>query len=130
MPKDCPFCDLASRELVAENELSAAFCDGYPVNPGHTLIIPRRHAATWFEATRDEQAAMLDLVDQVKARLDDELRPDGYNLGINVGSAAGQTIMHLHLHVIPRFDGDIDDPRGGIRGAIPHKRIYEVDGSS
>jgi galactose-1-phosphate uridylyltransferase len=77
--KDCPFCDLASRELVAENDLTVAFRDSFPVNPGHTLIIPRRHVATWFDATREEQIALLDLVDPVKARLDRELRPDGYN---------------------------------------------------
>jgi diadenosine tetraphosphate (Ap4A) HIT family hydrolase len=128
VPKECPFCDLASRELVAENELTAAFRDGFPVNPGHTLIIPRRHVAAWFEARRDEQVAILDLVDQVKARLDDKLRPAGYNLGTNAGTAAGQTILHLHLHVIPRFEGDVDDPTGGVRFVIPARGNYKVPG--
>ena len=77
--------------------------------------------ATWFEATREEQLAILELVDEVKAQLDAELRPDGYNIGINAGVAAGQTVMHLHVHVIPRYSGDVEDPRGGVRHLMPGK---------
>ncbi len=103
-----------------------AIRDGFPVAPGHTLIVPRRLVATWFEATREEQVAMLELLDVVKAQLDAELQPDGYNIGINVGPAAGQTVMHLHMHLIPRFNGDVPDPRGGIRHVIPGKGHYLV----
>ncbi|MEW6490667.1 MAG: HIT domain-containing protein, partial [Thermodesulfobacteriota bacterium] len=113
---------------MAENALAVAFRDGYPVNPGHTLIIPRRHVATWFEATREEQVAVLDLLDEVKARLDAELKPDGYNGGFNAGVAAGQTVPHLHLHLIPRFDGDVDDPTGGVRFVIPARGNYRRGG--
>ena len=120
-------CSIDPDAIVAENDLALAFRDSYPVSTGHTLVITRRHAETWFDATKEEQLALLELVNEVKAKLDDELYPDGYNVGFNAGEAAGQTVMHIHLHVIPRFDGDIKDPRGGIRGAIPHKRIYEVE---
>ena len=109
---------------VASNALAFAIRDGFPVSPGHTLIVPRRLVATWFEATREEQVAMLELVDVVKAQLEAELQPDGYNIGINAGAAAGQTVMHPHLHLIPRFAGDVPDPRGGVRHVIPGKGNY------
>ena len=115
---------------VASNALAFAIRDGFPVSPGHTLIVPRRLVATWFEATREEQVAMLELVDVVKAQLDAELHPDGYNIGINAGAAAGQTVMHLHIHLIPRFAGDVPDPRGGVRHVIPGKGNYLADASS
>ncbi len=124
----CPFCDLRGREILAENALAAAFPDGFPVNPGHTLIVPRRHVPTWFDASREEQLAILELADRVKARLDAELKPDGYNGGFNAGPAAGQTVSHLHLHLIPRFDGDVDDPTGGVRFVIPARGNYRDPG--
>jgi len=105
-----PFLELSASKHVASNALAFAIRDGFPVSPGHTLIVPRRLVATWFDATREEQLAILDLVDEVKRSLDEEHRPDGYNVGFNAGAAAGQTVMHLHVHVIPRFDGDMDDP--------------------
>jgi diadenosine tetraphosphate (Ap4A) HIT family hydrolase len=119
-----PFLQFPQAAHVASNSLAFAIRDGFPVSPGHTLIVPRRLVATWFEATREEQIAMLDLLEVVKAQLDAELRPDGYNIGINVGPAAGQTVMHLHMHLIPRFHGDVPDPRGGIRHVIPGKGNY------
>ena len=119
-----PFLQLPPEAHVASNALAFAIRDGFPVSPGHTLIVPRRLVATWFEATRGEQVALLDLVDVVKAQLDAELKPDGYNIGINAGAAAGQTVMHLHLHLIPRFAGDVPDPRGGVRHVIPGKGNY------
>lgn len=141
--RDCPFCSLVGREFVAENDLAVAFRDGFPVNPGHTLIIPRRHVPTWFLATREEQIAILELADRVKAQLEADgvtvselsrgtrnleigasLRPDGYNLGLNCGEAAGQTIPHLHLHVIPRYRGDHPSPKGGVRWIFPDKAKY------
>ena len=119
-----PFLILPADRHLASNALAFAIRDGFPVSPGHTLIVPRRLVATWFEATRGEQVALLDLVDVVKAQLDAELKPDGYNIGINAGAAAGQTVMHLHLHLIPRFAGDVPDPRGGVRHVIPGKGNY------
>lgn len=125
---DCSFCQLETSRIVADNALAIAVRDGFPVNPGHTLVIPRRHVASWFDATADERAALMDLVDEVKASLDKELHPAGYNIGINVGQAAGQTVMHLHVHVIPRFAGDVDDPRGGVRFVIPARGNYQRPG--
>ncbi len=117
-------CSPDADRIVASNDLAIAFRDAFPVSPGHTLVITKRHANTWFEATRGEQNAVLDLIDEVKGLLDDELHPDGFNVGFNVGEAAGQTIPHLHVHVIPRFEGDVDDPTGGVRLVVPDKGNY------
>ncbi|WP_218133164.1 HIT family protein [Methanofollis tationis] len=120
----CPFCTPEPSEVVLANDLCYARYDRYPVNPGHLLIIPFRHVADFFDATAEEQEALLALVREAKAHLDREFSPDGYNLGVNVGEAAGQTVMHLHIHLIPRYRGDIENPRGGVRGVIPEKRVY------
>jgi superfamily II DNA or RNA helicase/diadenosine tetraphosphate (Ap4A) HIT family hydrolase len=122
-----PFLELPSSAHVAANALAFAIRDAFPVSPGHTLIILRRLVATWFDATREEQLALLDLVDEVKRGLDAERRPDGYNVGFNAGVAAGQTVMHLHVHVIPRYAGDMDDPKGGVRHVIPWNGKYGHD---
>jgi diadenosine tetraphosphate (Ap4A) HIT family hydrolase len=119
-----PFLAVPPSEWVAANALAFALRDRYPVSPGHTLVIPRRLVPTWFEATPEEQQALMALVEEVKRDLDLALRPDGYNVGFNAGPAAGQTVMHLHVHVIPRFAGDMDDPRGGVRHVIPSKGNY------
>ena len=113
------------RPRIAENELAFAILDGFAVSPGHTLVITKRVIADWFDATTDEQAAIMALVAEIKAQLDGkDPRPDGYNVGFNAGKAAGQTIMHLHVHVIPRYDGDVVDPRGGVRHVIPARGNY------
>ncbi|MBI4817499.1 MAG: HIT domain-containing protein [Deltaproteobacteria bacterium] len=119
-----PFALVAQVDWVAHNAHAFAIRDRYPVSPGHTLIVARRVVATWFDATREEQVAMLELIDVVKRALDAELKPDGYNVGFNAGADAGQTVMHLHVHVIPRFHGDMDDPRGGVRHVIPSRGNY------
>jgi superfamily II DNA or RNA helicase/diadenosine tetraphosphate (Ap4A) HIT family hydrolase/HKD family nuclease/SOS-response transcriptional repressor LexA len=127
-----PFLALPSSAHVARNGLAFAIRDAYPVTPGHTLVIPFRHVATWFDATREEQNAIFALVDDIKRQLDCGVPhpggtsrvPDGYNVGFNAGEAAGQTVMHLHVHVIPRYAGDVDDPRGGVRYVIPEKGNY------
>jgi diadenosine tetraphosphate (Ap4A) HIT family hydrolase len=112
-------------EWVASNELAFAIRDKFPVSPGHTLVVPRREVPTWFDATREEHVAILDLIDEVKRQLDaGSARPDGYNVGFNVGKAAGQTVWHLHVHVIPRYLGDMADPRGGVRHVIPGMGNY------
>ncbi|NMD71110.1 HIT family protein [Bacillus sp. DNRA2] len=121
---ECPFCS-EKINTVAENDLAYAIYDKYPVSDGHILIIPKRHFSSFFDASVEERRAMNDLLDQCKNILDDVSAPHGYNIGINCGEAAGQTIFHVHVHLIPRFTSDINDPRGGVRGVIPEKRIYE-----
>jgi len=119
---DCPFC--GEPEIIIENESAFVHPDTYPVSPGHCLIIPRRHIAGYFEATADEKLAIWKLLDEVKPIIDRKYGPDGYNVGVNIGSAAGQSIPHLHIHVIPRYAGDVENPQGGVRGVIPHKQKY------
>ena len=117
-----PFLDRPREEWVASNALAFAIRDAFPVSPGHTLVVPRRLVAGWFDANVDERQALFDLVDEVKRQLDaGPSPPQGYNIGINVGEAAGQTVAHLHVHVIPRYRGDVPDPRGGVRHVIPGK---------
>ena len=101
MSTPCPFCTLANERIVATNELAVVIRDGFPVSPGHTLVIPKRHVASWFDATPEEQLAVMSLLAQAKQQLDAEHAPAGYNIGINDGPAAGQTVRHLHLHLIP-----------------------------
>ncbi len=120
----CLFCAIPSDQVLIEHPLAVAKRDGYPVSKGHTLIIPRRHVASFFDATDEERRAMLKLLDEVKAILDREHKPDGYNIGINNGPAAGQTVMHLHMHLIPRYKGDLPDPRGGVRWILPENAVY------
>jgi diadenosine tetraphosphate (Ap4A) HIT family hydrolase len=120
--QDCPFC--GDPEIIIENELAFAHYDTYPVSPGHCLIITRRHVAGYFGATAAEKAAIWQLVDEVKPIIDREFSPDAYNVGVNIGTAAGQSIPHLHIHVIPRYAGDVENPQGGVRGVIPHRQKY------
>ncbi|MDI6881086.1 MAG: HIT family protein [Desulfitobacteriaceae bacterium] len=115
MTTDCIFCSIPETEILAENELALAFWDKFPSNEGHTLIVPKRHVASLFEATTEEMTSIWELLREVKRKLDERFAPDGYNVGVNVGEAAGQTVLHLHVHVIPRYQGDVPDPRGGIR---------------
>ncbi|QDG52099.1 HIT domain-containing protein [Persicimonas caeni] len=124
-----PFTQIPQSAWLASNDLAFAFFDGYPVTDGHTLIVPHRVVPTWFDATVEEQQAIMQLVDEVKAVLDARFEPDGYNIGINAGEAAGQTVMHLHVHVIPRYKGDMPDPRGGVRHVIPWKGNYLAESS-
>ena len=121
---DSPFLAVPASECLAANDSAFAIADRYPVSPGHALVIPRRVIATWWEATAAERADILALVDEVKDRLNAELGPDGYNVGFNSGVAAGQTVGHLHIHVIPRYRDDVPDPRGGIRHVIPGRGNY------
>lgn len=109
---------------MAQDDLTVTYMDGFPVSPGHTIIIPRRHIASLFEATDAEQQSLLKALSHAKAILDTTHHPDGYNIGINHGVAAGQTVFHLHIHLIPRYTGDCDDPRGGVRWVLPEKARY------
>jgi diadenosine tetraphosphate (Ap4A) HIT family hydrolase len=118
----CPFC--IPKHLIIETSLAYARHDEFPVSPGHALIITWRHISDWFETTNEERQALIELAHQVRDILQRERRPDGYNLGANVGEAAGQTIGHVHLHLIPRYKGDVSSPRGGVRGVIPARQSY------
>ena len=123
-PKPCAFCTLPSARVIDENTTTMVIRDGYPVSPGHTLLIPKRHTGSFFDLSEQERADLLALLDRAKRVLDAELQPQGYNIGINDGAAAGQTVPHLHVHLIPRFEGDLPDPRGGVRWVIPAKAKY------
>jgi diadenosine tetraphosphate (Ap4A) HIT family hydrolase len=122
----CVFCNLNKEEYLFENDTCFAKYDNYPVSPGHILIIPKRHFQDFFEANTKEYQDILELINICKMNLVQQYHSDGFNLGVNIGEAAGQTVMHLHVHLIPRYMGDIEDPRGGVRGVIPEKRIYHT----
>ena len=109
---------------IARNRLAAAFPDSYPLSKGHTLIVPFRHEDDFFKLTEEELQAMHALVRSVRRKLDRPNAPDAYNIGLNIGAAAGQTIAHVHLNVIPRYSGDVADPRGGVRWVIASKARY------
>lgn len=124
----CVFCSIPSTRTVAESDLTLTIRDAYPVSPGHMLIIAKRHVADFFEATAEEVASLMTALRDAKVDLEESLSPDGFNVGINCGTAAGQTVPHLHIHLIPRFHGDTTDPRGGVRHCIPGKGLYPTAG--
>jgi len=122
---ECPFCNLpTNRELILESATAFAMFDKFPVNNGHALIIPKRHCANYFDLTFKEQSALWFMLNRVKAIVQKQVNPQGFNVGININETAGQTVPHVHIHLIPRFEGDVDEPRGGVRGVIPEKRDY------
>lgn len=116
----CIFCQL-DRPILVESTLARAFYDAYPVSPGHALITPRRHVRTLFDASAEEVAACFALLPDLKALLDSAHGPDGYNVGVNCEVAGGQSVWHAHVHVIPRYTGDVPDPLGGVRNVIPRR---------
>lgn len=122
--RGCPFCELNATDVVAASEFAVAFRDRYPVSEHHSLVIPRRHVASLFELDDEELAAVWVLVAEVRRSLAEEFGVEAFNVGLNDGVAAGQTVLHAHVHVIPRADGDSDDPRGGIRWVVPKKARY------
>ena len=124
MTKECPFCMLPPERIIDSNEFGLVIRDGFPISPGHTLIIPKRHVGSFFEITKVERDALLKLLDKAKETIDEEFHPDGFNIGINDGPSAGQTVPHLHMHLIPRYTNDQADPRGGVRWIIPGKAKY------
>lgn len=122
---DCPFCNPDSnRELIVESATAYAIYDKYPVNEGHALIIPKKHLSNYFDLSFKEQAACFFILNRVKEIVSKKFNPDGFNIGINIGEKAGQTVNHVHIHLIPRYDGDIEEPRGGVRGVVPSKQKY------
>lgn len=126
--ENCPFCQIAAinnhHRVLQNNDHGFVIRDGFPVTEGHSLIIPRRHVLSFFELTKAERNDLLDLLDAAKADLNREYGPAAYNIGINDGPAAGQTIPHVHIHLIPRFNEAGVDPRGGVRWIVPEKADY------
>jgi diadenosine tetraphosphate (Ap4A) HIT family hydrolase len=123
-PSDCPFCCLPAERIIDSNAHAMAIRDAFPVSPGHTLIVLRRHDAGFFDLSPEEWAAVYELLQRMKSGLDGSHRPAGYNVGVNIGQVAGQTIMHPHVHLIPRYSGDMAEPRGGVRHVIAGKARY------
>jgi diadenosine tetraphosphate (Ap4A) HIT family hydrolase len=123
----CPFCSLDKSRICVENDVAVAFLDAFPITEGHTLVIPKRHVTSVFDLPDGEQMALWNLVALVRGKLVAELKPDGFTIGLNDGTAAGQTVMHSHVHVIPRRMGDVADPKGGIRWVIPENAAYWIE---
>jgi len=121
----CLFCDPTHWDIAIETDLCYSRWDRYPVSRGHILIIPKRHFSNYFEATDEELLDLWGMVEERQYLAKIRFKPDGFNIGINIGEVAGQTIPHLHIHLIPRYKGDMKDPRGGVRGVIPEKQKYE-----
>lgn len=122
--KSCAFCTLPEDRIIDSSEFGVTVRDAYPISPGHTLIIPKRHVGSFFDLAAAERQDLLLLLDKAKVILDQEFKPNGYNIGINDGPAAGQTVPHLHIHLIPRYNADLPDPRGGVRWVMPDKADY------
>ena len=122
----CPFCQPASDRIFYTGDRIIGLWDAFPVSPGHALLVPKRHVQDWFGASQEEQGELLRAIAVAKAVIETQHQPEGYNIGLNIGQAAGQTIFHLHLHIIPRYSGDVPDPRGGVRHVIPAKANYLV----
>ena len=120
----CPFCDIEKKRIIHSGLLAVVVRDGFPISPGHSLIIPKRHYASFFEARPNEIDELYEMLLTAKTRLKMDYQCDGFNIGINDGLCAGQTVGHLHIHLIPRYDGDVEDPRGGVRWVIPEKAKY------
>jgi len=120
----CPLCEVDPARVFHEAPLIRCLWDGFPVSEGHALIVTRHHVATWFEAHDDERLALFEGIEIARRVIEARFAPSGWNIGVNVGEAAGQTVPHLHLHVIPRYRGDVEDPRGGVRCVVPHRARY------
>ena len=123
----CPFCSIDASRVAWSSRLIIALWDAFPVSPGHALIVPRSHVAAWHDLSGAEKTAIMSGIDELRLLIDDRYHPDGYNVGFNDGVAAGQTVMHFHMHVIPRYCADVGDPRGGIRWVLRDKAVYWQD---
>ena len=127
MPTKCPFCEPSTESIWFDDQIGFVLWDAFPVSKGHALVVPKEHVASLCDLPEETQAALWLLVSETRRRLQDEIQPDGFNIGLNDGEAAGQTVMHAHIHVIPRWKGDVADPRGGVRWVIPEKARYWGD---
>ena len=123
MSSECIFCK--KYDLVYQGELTFVSQDRYPASPGHMLIVPNRHVPNYFDCTKEEVQQIWESVKIAKELIEKKHKPDSYNIGINVGKVAGQSVPHTHVHLIPRYEGDVEDPRGGVRSVIPHNRTYK-----
>jgi diadenosine tetraphosphate (Ap4A) HIT family hydrolase len=125
---NCPFCKIEKLinkdRIVYQDDTWIAIYDNYPVSQGHVLLIPKRHVETFFNLNMVEFGSLGVTIGIIKMILDKKFHPDGYNIGANCGEVAGQTVMHCHIHIIPRYKGDMENPRGGVRGVIPEKQKY------
>ena len=119
--ENCPFCALADGRVFLESRLAVSTWDGFPVSPGHALVLPRRHVADWSDTTPEERLEVMKLIDRTRTMIEQDHSPDGYNIGMNIGHAAGQTVFHTHIHVIPRYLGDVPNPKGGLRRILPNR---------
>ena len=126
----CPFCSVDEGRIAFSNDLVIALWDRFPVSPGHLLVLPRRHAPAWPDLNSDEKSAIWSAIDQGQTVISERFLPDGFNVGFNERAAAGQTVFHFHLHIIPRYAGDVADPRGGVRHVLPDKANYLAAGAS
>ena len=125
MDEDCPFCNIGEHvEVLFKTDTAMAILDSFPISHGHTLVIPKRHIPDYFDLTVEEQNELWQLVKRCKMILQDRFHPDGFNIGINVVEMAGQSIFHVHIHLIPRYKGDVKNPKGGVRHIIPGKGYY------
>lgn len=119
-----PFCTPTRDRVFYRSDLGLGLWDAHPVSPGHALLVTTCHVESWFDATPGEQAALLSAITMARKAVEARFAPTGYNIGVNVGAAAGQTVPHLHVHLIPRYPGDVPDPAGGVRHVIPHRAKY------
>lgn len=125
LSSDCPFCNPdKDREIILESASVFAIYDKFPVSNGHVLIIPKKHVSNYFELSFKEQSACWFVLNAVQKIIQEKINPDGFNVGININETAGQTVPHVHIHLIPRYNGDVEIPRGGVRGVIPDKKEY------
>ena len=124
MNEDCPFCNPPDSNVWHSNDKGIVLWDGFPVAEGHSLIVPTTHVASLFDLASEDQQSLWQMASEVREILTKKLSPDGFNVGLNDGVAAGQTIMHAHIHVVPRWAGDVADPRGGVRWVLPEKACY------
>ena len=127
MNEECPFCEPTRKSIWIDDQIGLVLWDAYPVSKGHALVVPKEHMASLYDLPEESQAAIWQSVSKARRRLQEELQPDGFNIGINDGVAAGQTVPHVHIHVIPRWNNDVPDPRGGVRWVIPEKARYWGD---
>lgn len=131
LPTDeCVFCHVSPERIIDANDHAIVMLDAFPVSRGHTLVVSRRHVASFFELVESEQLAIFQLLQTARKRLEESCQPGGYNIGVNIGQHAGQTVMHVHVHLIPRYPGDVSSPEGGIRNVIPGKGSYPINSIS
>ncbi len=126
--RNCLFCQIAVSDarnrIVEQNDHAFYVEDGHPVTQGHILIVPKRHIGSFFETTQEEKLALLELLDKARIHVESSVNTSSYTIGINDGPFAGQTVPHLHIHFIPRYEGDVSDPRGGVRWVVPERADY------